>query len=80
MRFDKEINFFDLINNEDEPREYNKISGSTITFVVIYVNDIIFVGNGVGMVYLIRHACQRTSQGKIWEKKLYWEYVFIDIH
>ena len=50
MIFDKEIKFFDLINNEDEPRVYNKISGNTINFVVIYMDDIIFIGNYVGMV------------------------------
>ena len=48
MRFDVTIRSYDFIKNEDEPCVYKKISGSAITFLVLYVDDILLIGNDVG--------------------------------
>ena len=45
---------FDFHKNPDEPCVYKKVSGSAVTFVVIYVDDILFIGNDVGMLQSTR--------------------------
>ena len=50
MRFDKAIRSYDFIKNEDEPCVYKKISGRVITFLVLYVDDILLIENDVGIL------------------------------
>ena len=33
---------------------YRKVSGSAITFLVLYVDDILIIGNDVGMLYTVK--------------------------
>ena len=47
--FDEAIRSYGFIKNEDEPCVYKKVSGSQLTFLVLYVNDILLIGNDVGM-------------------------------
>ena len=54
MRFDKMIRSYDFTKNEDEPYEYKKINGSTITFVFLYVDAILLLGENVGMLSSIK--------------------------
>ena len=54
MRFDEAIRSYDFIKNEVEPRVYKKISGSAITFLVLYVDDILLIGNDVGMLSSVK--------------------------
>ena len=54
MRFDEVIRSCEFIKNEDEPCVYKKISGGVITFVVLYVDDILLIGNDVGMLSLVK--------------------------
>ena len=54
MRFDETIISYDFIKNEDEPCVYKKISGRAITFRVLYVDDILFIGNDVGMLSSVK--------------------------
>ena len=49
MISNKAIISFDFIKNEDKPCGYKKISWSTINFLVLYVDVILFIGNDVGM-------------------------------
>ncbi|GJT23583.1 retrotransposon protein, putative, ty1-copia subclass [Tanacetum coccineum] len=44
-RFDEEIKRFDFDQNLDEPCVYQKASGSNVTFLILYVDDIIIMGN-----------------------------------
>ncbi|GJT12586.1 retrotransposon protein, putative, ty1-copia subclass [Tanacetum coccineum] len=46
-RFDKEIKKFDLDQNLDEPCVYQKACGSNVTFIILYVDDIIIMGNHI---------------------------------
>nr|GEV92332.1 hypothetical protein [Tanacetum cinerariifolium] len=46
-RFDEEIKKFILIQNRDEPRVYRKASGSDIVFLILYVDDILIMGNNI---------------------------------
>ena len=35
------------MKNEDEPYVYKKVSGSAIVFLVLYVDDILLIGNDI---------------------------------
>ena len=45
MIFDGTIKSYDFINNEDEICVYMKIDGSVTKFLVLYVDDILLIGN-----------------------------------
>ncbi|KAG8493075.1 hypothetical protein CXB51_010384 [Gossypium anomalum] len=47
LRFNDAIKEFGFIKNEYEPCVYKKVSGSTITFLVLYVDDILIMGNDI---------------------------------
>ena len=40
IRFDETVKEFGFIQNEDEPCVYKKVSGSHVTFLVLYVDNI----------------------------------------
>nr|GEY35006.1 hypothetical protein [Tanacetum cinerariifolium] len=46
-RFDEEIKKFGFTQNLDEPCVYQKASGSNVTFLILYVDDIIAIGNHI---------------------------------
>src|SRR4051812_32176360 len=47
LRFDEAIIGFGFIKNEDEPCVYKKANVSKITFLVLYVDDILLIGNDI---------------------------------
>ena len=49
-RFDEEIKKFGFVQNPDEPCVYRKASGSNVTFLVLYVDDILIIGKHVPML------------------------------
>ncbi|GJV13644.1 retrotransposon protein, putative, ty1-copia subclass [Tanacetum coccineum] len=46
-RFDEKIKRFGFAQNIDEPCVYQKASGSNVTFLILYVDDIIIMGNHI---------------------------------
>nr|GEZ88761.1 hypothetical protein [Tanacetum cinerariifolium] len=46
-RFDEEIKKFKFIQNHDEPCVYRKASGSDVVFLILYVDDILIMGNNI---------------------------------
>ncbi|GJY27458.1 putative RNA-directed DNA polymerase [Tanacetum coccineum] len=46
-RFDEEIKRFGFAQNLDEPCVYQKASGSNVTFLILYVDNIIIMGNHI---------------------------------
>ncbi|KAG8497104.1 hypothetical protein CXB51_008305 [Gossypium anomalum] len=54
LRFNDAIKEFGFIKNEDEPCVYKKVSGSTITFLVLYVVDILIMGNDIPTLQSIK--------------------------
>nr|GEX91477.1 retrotransposon protein, putative, Ty1-copia subclass [Tanacetum cinerariifolium] len=48
-RFDDEIKKFGFTQNRDEPCVYIKANGSNITFLILYVDDILIIGNSIPM-------------------------------
>ncbi|GJX77803.1 retrotransposon protein, putative, ty1-copia subclass [Tanacetum coccineum] len=49
-RFDDEIKKFGFTQNHDEPCVYLKASGSNITFLILYVDDILIMGYNIPML------------------------------
>ncbi|GJX37965.1 retrotransposon protein, putative, ty1-copia subclass [Tanacetum coccineum] len=49
-RFDDEINKFGFTQNRDEPCVYLKASRSNVTFLILYVDDILIMGNNIPML------------------------------
>nr|GFB52073.1 hypothetical protein [Tanacetum cinerariifolium] len=46
-RFDDEIENFGFIQNRDESCVYRKASGSDVVFLILYVDDILIMGNNI---------------------------------
>nr|GFC38946.1 retrotransposon protein, putative, Ty1-copia subclass [Tanacetum cinerariifolium] len=53
-RFDDEIKRFGFTQNRDEPCVYIKASGSNITFLILYVDDILLMGNSIPMLQSVK--------------------------
>nr|GEU35049.1 retrotransposon protein, putative, Ty1-copia subclass [Tanacetum cinerariifolium] len=49
-QFDDEIKKFGFTQNRDEPCVYLKASGSYVTFLILYVDDILIIGNNIPML------------------------------
>ena len=47
IRFDETVKEFDFTQNEDEPCVYKTVSGSHVAFLVLYVDDILLIGNDI---------------------------------
>ena len=62
--FDEPICSYDFIKNEDEPCVYKKVSGSQITFLVLYVDDILLIGNDVDMMTSVKVWLSKTFSMK----------------
>ena len=45
LRFNKSIKEFGFVKSEEEPCVYMKVSGSSRAFIVLYVDDILIIGN-----------------------------------
>ena len=45
LRFNKSIKEFGFVRSEEKPCVYIKVSGSSRAFIVLYVDDILIIGN-----------------------------------
>ena len=54
LHFDKAIKEFDFIKNEDESCVYKKVSGSTVVFLVLYVDDILLIENDIPILQNVK--------------------------
>jgi hypothetical protein len=51
---------FGFIKNVEEPCVYRKVSGGTIVFLVIYVVDILLIGNDIPMMEAIKSSLRKS--------------------
>ncbi|GJS17927.1 retrotransposon protein, putative, ty1-copia subclass [Tanacetum coccineum] len=58
-RFDDEIKKFGFSQNRDEPCVYVKDSGSYVTFLILYVDDILIMGNNIPMLQDVKSYLRR---------------------
>jgi hypothetical protein len=54
IRFDEAIKSFGFSQNIDEPCVYKKVSERIIAFLILYVDDILLIGNDVGAMSSIK--------------------------
>ena len=54
LRFDEAISKFGFIKNPDESCVYKKVSGSDIAFLVLYVDDILLIGNSTKLLESVK--------------------------
>jgi hypothetical protein len=54
--FDEVVKGFGFIKNIEEPCVYKKVSGSTVVFLVLYVDDILLIGNDIPMMVVIKSS------------------------
>ena len=54
IRFDMIVKEFGFIKHTNESYVYKKTSGSVIIFLVLYVDDILFIGNDIPMMQSIK--------------------------
>ena len=50
IRFDEVVKGFGFIKNEEEACVYKKESGSSVVFLILYVDDILLIGNNIPML------------------------------
>ena len=53
-RFDEVVKEFGFLQNPNEPCVYKKVSGSTIVFLVLYVDDILLIGNDIPTLEIVK--------------------------
>lgn len=53
-RFDETIKKFGFTQKEDEPCVYKKVSGSHVAFLVLYVDDILLIGNDIPSLQAVK--------------------------
>ena len=54
IRFDQVVKSFGFTQNPDEPYVYKKSQGQVAAFLVLYVDDILLIGNDVGMLSTVK--------------------------
>ncbi|GJT70449.1 retrotransposon protein, putative, ty1-copia subclass [Tanacetum coccineum] len=70
-RFDDEIKKFGFTQNLDEPCVYLKASGSNVTFLILYVDDILIIGNNIPMLQDVKSYLGRCFAMKDLGKAAY---------
>ena len=54
LRFDEVIKEFGFVQNKEEACIYKKLSGSSVSFLVLYVDDILLIGNDVNLLNSVK--------------------------
>nr|GEZ17108.1 putative retrotransposon protein [Tanacetum cinerariifolium] len=70
-RFDDEIRKFSFTQNHDEPCVYLKASGRNITFLILYVDDILIMENNIPMLQGVKSYLGRCFAMKDFGKAEY---------
>ena len=52
--FNDVIKMFGFIKNEEESCVFKRASGSTVVFLVLYVDDILLIGNDILMMTIVK--------------------------
>jgi hypothetical protein len=64
MRFDEVVKEFGFIKNVEEPYVYKKVSGSTVVFLVLYVDDILLIKNDIPMMKVVKSSLRKSFSMK----------------
>ncbi|GJX94568.1 retrovirus-related pol polyprotein from transposon TNT 1-94 [Tanacetum coccineum] len=58
-RFDEEIKKYGFTQNPDEPCVYKRASGSIIVILILYVDDILLMGNNIPMLQDVKSCLEK---------------------
>jgi hypothetical protein len=64
LHFDQVIKSFGFVPNFYEACIYKKVSGSSVTFLVLYVDDILIIGNDIGMLNDVKNYLNKSFSMK----------------
>ena len=65
------IKLFGFIKNEEKPCVYKRINGSTITFLILYVDDILLMKNDIPMLTMVKRWLSKKFSMKDLRKPSY---------
>ncbi|KAH9734849.1 Integrase catalytic domain-containing protein [Citrus sinensis] len=71
IRFDQAIKSFGFIQNIDEPCVYKKIQEKSVAFLILYVDDILLIGNDIGVLTTIKSWLAKQFDMKDLEEASY---------
>jgi hypothetical protein len=63
--FDEVVKGFGFIKNIERPCVYKKVSGSAVVFLVLYVDDILLIGNDITMMEVIKTSLRKSFSMKV---------------
>jgi hypothetical protein len=69
--FDELVKSFGFIKNVEEPCVDKKVSGNTVVFLVLYVDDIFLIGNDVPMLEVVKSSFRKSLSMKDLEDATY---------
>src|SRR3954466_1237425 len=64
QRFDKVIKSFGFIQTYGEACIYKKVSGSSVAFLILYVDDILLIGNDVDLLNSVKEYLNNSFSMK----------------
>ena len=64
IHFDEVVKGFGFRQNEEEPCVYKKESGSAVVFLILYVDDILLIGNDVPMLQSVKTSLNNNFSMK----------------
>ena len=64
LRFDEVFKGFGFIKNEEEPCVYKKASGNALVFLVLYIDDILLIGNNIQMLETVKSSVRKSFSMK----------------
>jgi len=64
IRFDEVVKGFGFIKNEEEACVYKKVSGSSVVFLILYVDDILLIGNNIPMLETVKTSLKNSFSMK----------------
>ena len=60
IHFDEVVKEFDFIKNEEEACVYKKESWSSFAFLIMYVDDILLIGNDISMLESVKTSLKNS--------------------
>ena len=60
IHYDEVVTGFGFIKNEEEACVYKKESGSSVAFLILYVDDILLIGNDIPMLESIKTSLKNS--------------------
>jgi hypothetical protein len=70
LRFDEVIKAFEFVQNFFEPRIYKKMSGSSLAFLIWYVDDTPLIGNDIELFESVKGSLNKVLHLIAYSKSL----------